>query len=120
MTRAGATGRGRTCDLLVTNELLYQLSYSGIFWLKSSILAFFAFRSASSRASKRENTNLERFYLKKCLNASITAVNGKDDAGDVGGFFAGEEDGGGIKFAGLAVALHRDMSFGKLLESVGV
>ncbi len=25
----GAAGRDRTCDLLVTNELLYQLSYSG-------------------------------------------------------------------------------------------
>ena len=28
-TKNGAAGRGRTCDLLVTNELLYQLSYSG-------------------------------------------------------------------------------------------
>ena len=26
----GADGRDRTCDLLVTNELLYQLSYIGI------------------------------------------------------------------------------------------
>ena len=26
----GADGRVRTCDLLVTNELLYQLSYIGI------------------------------------------------------------------------------------------
>ena len=25
----GAAGRDRTCDLLVTNELLYQLSYNG-------------------------------------------------------------------------------------------
>ena len=25
----GADGRDRTCDLLVTNELLYQLSYIG-------------------------------------------------------------------------------------------
>ena len=27
----GAAGRDRTCDLLVTNELLYQLSYSGTY-----------------------------------------------------------------------------------------
>ena len=26
----GADGRVRTCDLLVTNELLYQLSYIGV------------------------------------------------------------------------------------------
>ena len=26
----GADGRIRTCDLLITNELLYQLSYIGI------------------------------------------------------------------------------------------
>ena len=28
-TKNGADGRVRTCDLLVTNELLYQLSYIG-------------------------------------------------------------------------------------------
>ncbi len=29
LTKNGADGRDRTCDLLVTNELLYQLSYIG-------------------------------------------------------------------------------------------
>ena len=33
----GAAGRDRTCDLLVTNELLYQLSYSGTY----VIIAYF-------------------------------------------------------------------------------
>ena len=33
----GAAGRDRTCDLLVTNELLYQLSYIGIL----HIISFF-------------------------------------------------------------------------------
>lgn len=30
LQKNGAIGRDRTCDLLVTNELLYQLSYNGI------------------------------------------------------------------------------------------
>ena len=33
----GADGRDRTCDLLVTNELLYQLSYIGTL----SIISYF-------------------------------------------------------------------------------
>ena len=28
----GAAGRNRTCDLMITNQALYQLSYSSVFW----------------------------------------------------------------------------------------
>ena len=33
----GADGRDRTCDLLVTNELLYQLSYIGTRYIISHL-----------------------------------------------------------------------------------
>ena len=29
LSNDGARDRGRTCDLLITNQLLYQLSYTG-------------------------------------------------------------------------------------------
>ena len=38
---AGAGSRIRTDDLLITNQLLYQLSYAGIYEGKSSILIHF-------------------------------------------------------------------------------
>ena len=34
----GAGNRSRTCDLLITNQLLYQLSYAGTFGLKTKTL----------------------------------------------------------------------------------
>ena len=39
----GADGRVRTCDLLVTNELLYQLSYIGVFVIISYFTGFTLF-----------------------------------------------------------------------------
>lgn len=54
------------------------------------------------------------------LDCGITAVDGEDGAGDVAGFVGGQEDDGGIEFAGLAVALHGDVGFSERLELVGV
>ena len=58
MFDTGADGRDRTCDLLVTNELLYQLSYIGLFHVILSILVLFRFCSPIRRASSEESTNL--------------------------------------------------------------
>ena len=32
MESAGADSRNRTCNLMITNQLLYHLSYTGIEW----------------------------------------------------------------------------------------
>lgn len=53
------------------------------------------------------------------LYGSITAIDGEDGAGDVRGFGGSEEDGGGVEFAGVAIALHGDMGAGEGLEGVG-
>ena len=49
MTRivTGANGRNRTVDLLITNELLYQLSYTGL--VKNYIRAYDVLSWARSR-----------------------------------------------------------------------
>ena len=56
-----APSRDQTSDLLITSQLLYQLSYGGVFsfsWCKSSVF---------------ENTTL--LFFKKIYNASRTIFN---------------------------------------------
>ena len=67
MNFCGADGRDRTCDLLVTNELLYQLSYIGTSTLYHTLrglrcfLGFSTFSPAAERADKlRARRSLER------------------------------------------------------------
>ena len=43
----GANGESRTPDLLITNQLLYQLSYGGIILCKITIFTSFKLQSAS-------------------------------------------------------------------------
>lgn len=62
----GADNRSRTYDLLITNELLYQLSYVGL--NSVLIIAFFNSRgnrkihAASSRKAPVKDTRFKRTY----------------------------------------------------------
>ena len=54
------------------------------------------------------------------LNTGVAAVDWKDDAGDIAGLFRGEEDSGGVKFAFVAITLHRYVSACEFLEVLSI
>ena len=62
---SGAGNRSRTCDLLITNELLYQLSYTG----NDNIIYVFErpFKHDRKNAMKRHGigVNIERIQFGK-------------------------------------------------------